>query len=135
MNYHDIRSLLDTQLQTVSDLPSLQTENSRLELIGNKKTPWVRSTLLPAEPVDLNVGHIGKVSYRGLYQVDLMYPMGASAADANAMAAEVTDALPRGYMQTIGTGILQIDMSWQEAASIMDTWYVVPVVVRWVVYA
>jgi Bacteriophage related domain of unknown function len=133
VNYHAIRTLLDTQLQTAAGLPTLQTENTNVTIVD--RSPWCRASLLPAEPTDLNVGPVGKVAHRGLYQVDLFYAKGATAADANTMATAVTTALPRGYMQAVSGGVLHVEMSWQQTAYSLEGWYVVPVVVRWVVYA
>jgi hypothetical protein len=133
VNYNDIRALLDTQLLTATGLPELQTENTRLEV--NKRDPFVRSTLLPAEPSDLGVGPNAPIGYKGLYQVDLFYPMGDTASVANTVAHAVQLVLPRGYMAALDGATVQVDMSWQETATVIDSWYVVPVVVRWSMFA
>lgn len=131
MNYGDIRALLDTQLQTVSNLPSLQTENTRLNPGG---LPFVRSTLLPAEPTPLTVGPNGIDEHQGLYQVDLFYPQDHGVGTPGALAASVLAMFPRGLILSTGTACMHVKMSWQEVAYQVNNWYVTPITIRWVAY-
>jgi hypothetical protein len=133
MNYDTLRGLLDTQLQTVSALPMLQTENTRITV--SPKAPWTRATLLPAEPADLGIGPSAWIGYRGLYQVCLFYPKATGTTTANAIAQAVQQALPRGFMASSGDVQVIVEMSWQETAYTVDDWYCVPVSVRWVSYS
>jgi len=133
MNYNTVRTMLDTQLATVSGLPPLYTENTRATPTNG--SPWARATLLPAEPNALGVGPNGIDEHQGLYQIDLFYPQDYGTADANAMAALVMAALPRGFIVRSGTDNVQVTKSFQMTAYQQgNQWYCVPVSLRWTSY-
>ena len=132
MNYQNIRVLLDTQLNTVIGLPSRQSENTLVVLDG---TEWCRSSLLAAEPNALTVGPNGTDEHQGLFQVDLFYPQNGGTVDVSNVAEDVMTAFKRGSIFTDGSVKVHVRMVWQQVAYQVDTWYAVPVVIRWVAYA
>lgn len=133
MDYNAIRTLLDTQLLTTANLPVHSKENTRTNING--KTPWCRSTLLPAEPMPLATGYNALSQYKGLYQVDLFYPQDYGTDAASATSNAIIALFPRGIAFTDGTNNIHIDMTWQQTAyTVQQVWYVVPVVVRWSSY-
>lgn len=85
MSYKLIHTSLDTQLQTVTGLPTLQIENTRK---GNDKRTkeWTRSTLLPTKTSIETLGPLGYNKLKGLYQIDIFYPEDASYGDTFDMA-------------------------------------------------
>lgn len=125
MSYSTIQNLLDTQLATVTGLPTLYKENTRNEL--KTGVAFSRSTLLPAETLALS-SHTNEVN--GLYQVDIFYPQDKGADAAGAVADSVVAAFARGLVLTDGV-IVHIRMSWRETAREFQQFYNVPVVVRW----
>jgi hypothetical protein len=132
MNYDTVRTMLDTQLTTaIGDLP-LQNENTRYT--PKNGVPYVRSQLLPAEANAIGVGPNGMDEHQGLYQVDVFYPQDYGTADANAMAALVMAALPRGYIATSGSDNVHVVKAWQQVAYQQGSSYCVPVMVRWTSY-
>ena len=54
INYSAIQSILDTQLQTTTDLPTFSEENKNFKPTATEA--WCRSTLLPAETEIIGVG-------------------------------------------------------------------------------
>lgn len=136
MNYDVIRTLLDTQLQTVVGLPTLYTENNRIEVDG--RGSFCRSTLMNSEPMALTVGPNGNNQYKGLYQVDLFYPQDRGTLAQNELAALVISAFPRSLiLNDVTSGLnVHVDMSWQQTAyTVQQNYYVVPIVIRWSSYA
>ena len=126
MNIDEVRTLLDTQLATVTNLPAHQAENTRFE--KKTGTPWVRSTLIPTETVSRTTA---SDELTGLYQVDVFYPQGKGAATAGAMAQAIKDAFARGSSFGEGEFRLHVMKSWREASQDFEQFYQIPVLVRW----
>ncbi len=129
MNYDIVRTLLKTQLLTVANLPALQDENT--QIAPAKGALWSRLSLLTAEPNAISVGPNGLDEHQGLAQVDLFYPQGAGTSASNAMAAAVMAAFPRGFRVMSGVDNVLTRMVYQQTAYQAESWYVVPVVIRW----
>jgi len=136
MNYEIVRNLLDTAVKTVTGLPTVHLENTRINASGDK-TGFTRTTLLPAEPIPLSVSYGGSNQYIGLYQVDVFQPVDYGTTNSNGFATSVMNAFPRGLQLIDSTsGItVQVQMCWQQVAyNVQNSWYVVPVMVRWAAY-
>lgn len=128
MNLATIRTLLEAQLEAVSSLPFHVKENTRH--VPHAATPYVRSTLLPAE----SVRHTGITDgLLGLFQVDACYPQGTGTAAASAMAQAIKTAFARGTELSATGTRLMVKMSWIEGADAdeQQPFYCVPVLVRW----
>jgi hypothetical protein len=132
VNYDAVRILLTAQLKAVAGLPTLQGENTRITPISGQ--PWCRISLLPAEPIPLSIGPSGMNEHRGIAQVDLFYAQDVGTVAPNAMAALVMAAFPRGFNALSGADNVQVSGSHQLTAYQVESWYVVPVVVRWSSY-
>lgn len=94
-NYTLIQQLLDEQLVTVADLPTLVKENVRKQ-DEKANTAWCRSTLIPSEPNYTSIGADGLTEWRGLYQISLFYPEGYGVDDVNTMVDTIVDTFPKG---------------------------------------
>jgi len=126
MSYSIIQDLLDTQLATVTSLPTLNKENTRNEPKTN--VPYSRSTLLPIETTALST-HTDE--FQGLYQVDLFYPQSKGYTDAAEKADLVIEAFKRGLELGDDELRVHVRMSWREVAQPFQQFYNVPVMVRW----
>lgn len=132
--YAEIQAALDAQLATVTGLPELQRENTRLNRGGRATTPFTRATFLPGQATQLTVGQNGVNRYSGLYQVDLFYPMDTGAATINAMADSVLAAFPRATV--LGDEFkVHCTIAWREAGRRDEPFYAVPVLVQWTTIA
>lgn len=125
--YTSTQSALDGVLRGVSGLPELQLENTRIDRKGRATTPFVRSTLLPREPIQLTIGEGGKNIYGGLYQVDVFYPIDAGKAALNTTVDAIVSAF---YRQQLSGGVT-IHLAWSEVGRRDEPFYTVPVFVRW----
>jgi len=126
MSYSIIQELLDTQLATVTGLPTLNIENTRIEPKTN--VPYSRSTLLPTEATARTTL---TDEFQGLYQVDLFYPQSKGFTDAAGTADLVIAAFQRGLELVEGDVRVHVRMAWREVAQPFQQFYNVPVVVRW----
>ena len=129
-----IQTILDTQLQTVPNLPSFTAENIKSK--PESTIPWCRSTLLPAESQILGVGQGGQRKDQGLYQIDLYYPQNSGLGLIQAMADLVMNTFTRGLYYTSGTTKVLIDNIYRlPANSLMQTaFYHQPIMIRWSYY-
>ena len=131
MSNATIQNLLDTHLLTVTGLPTLQRENTRVT--PQTGVPWSRATFLPAETLRETLGVTGRNRLRGLYQIDLFYPADTGALAANEMADEVINDFRPGIqlIHQQSNLIVHIEMAWREAGSRYEQFYNAPVIVRW----
>jgi len=126
MSYSIIQELLDTQLATVTNLPTLNIENTRVEPKTN--VPYSRSTLLPIETA-ARTTHTDE--FQGLYQVDLFYPQSKGYTKAAETADLVIAAFQRGLELVEGDVRVHVRMAWREVALPFQQFYNIPVMVRW----
>ena len=124
-----IHEILDTKLQTVVNLPTLQTENTLIRPANT--TAWCRSTLLPAATVVESIGVDGRERKHGLFQVDLFFINNGGYKDASEMADLVVAAFSKGLYLTDGNYTVMILRSWIDAAKPFPNYYNVPVIVEW----
>jgi hypothetical protein len=129
MSYKSIQNLLDTYLQTLAGLPTLQLENTRN--IGQTGVPFSRATLLPARATQLTVGTTGRDLRTGLYQVDLFYPLDAGTGAVNEMADSIISLFGRGTTLSDVTATVHVSVAWRETGRRIDPFYCVPVVIQW----
>lgn len=136
MSFNTIQQALDAKLIAVSGLPSdVQTENTQISVAAG--SPWVRSTLLPAENIDVTTGVGGMIQKHGLYQIDLFYPVNAGTITARTMGDTICAAFARGTTITSGSYEVIIEAAWQDS---IDTFQGesplirLPVQVRWSCY-
>lgn len=140
MSYRIIQNLLDTQLETVANLPPLTKENESSALTSDASESsrvgarYTRSTLLPIETVPLSIGVTGFDTFAGLYQVDIFTPFEDGVNGPNFICDAIIAAFPAAT-QLIGSGItLRIMSYWRETAQQSTNYYMLPVVIRWDAY-
>jgi len=130
MSYRLIQNILDTQLATVSDLPVLikQNESGALEARYDR---YVRSTLLPAETVDLTMGLSGFDQMQGLFQIDVFMPADDGIDGSNYMADQIIAAFPSSNTLTSGSVSVRILKVWLEPSQQSTNYLMTPVMIRW----
>lgn len=124
-HFTDIRAALDTQLATLS----LETAYENVAYEPVEGTPYVLSTLLPAETVQIGLGTAGKDRHQGLYQIDTIFSSGDSAVFS--LPDTVADGFKRGTDllyngTTVSIRTVSIETGRQEGG-----YFVVPVTVRY----
>jgi len=128
MTYKNIQAALDGRVSSGTGLPALQLENTKN--IAQSGVPFMRATFLPARSSQLTVGVDGKDLRLGLYQVDVFVPLNQGTSLANEYADVVMSLFPRGVITQSGTDV-HISSVWREAGRRVESFYQVPVMVRW----
>lgn len=124
-----VHTLLEDRVALTTGLPLFQRENKRIT--PSVGTPWSRFTLLPAEPAQESLGITGRNQLRGFAQVDLFYPQDQGTTTANAMADTVVAQVPRGLILEDDDIRLVVEMSWRGRGEKVESYYQVPVSIRW----
>ncbi len=106
MSVVSIRAALETALAAVSPPIASAWENDAFTQ-PDLETPFQSVFLLLAQPENTEIGpqHV----QRGLFQVNLQYPLAAGTAAVNARAELVRAAFRRGTSLTSGSIIVTID--------------------------
>ena len=120
-----------TRLQTVSNLPPLQQENTRVILKG--EVPYVSAVLLRARPTQLTIGHTGKDRHQGIFQVSVHVPTDTGTTAANALVDSITAAFPRGAIigSTDAEGA-RVRLAYRHTAQrLNDQFHVIPISIEW----
>lgn len=119
-------STLNTILLTTSNLPTLQSENKRIDL-GSGKTPWCRSTLLPARTTQVSIGSSGIDNINGLYQIDLFYPQNSSYV----LIYDMADAIINNFTIGSKSGGLHVINSYIQKLPGVTNYFNLAVIVEW----
>ena len=91
--------LLETRLKAYVDAigastrPAIQHSGMKLEAAN---LPYLRPTLLPAQPTQVELSEAGRNRHRGVYRVDCYYPVGIGRTTGLAMAEAIAAHFKRG---------------------------------------
>jgi hypothetical protein len=96
------RAGLTTWLLAMSGgLGSGNTEFENLDYSPIEGQPYQRVALLPAKPLNQTIGSSNNIAQeRGLFQIDLYYPLNKGPGDADAQAALIAARFKRGLSVT-----------------------------------
>lgn len=131
VSYDDIRAALDQRLA------AYQSENVAFENVKYKPvegTGYLRSFMLPVEPGQATVGASGIDKVEGIYQIDVAEPKDIGTGAHVRKVDAIVNQFKRGTTLTSGNATLTIRRSWPGPAIARETFYVVPVSVRWFTY-
>jgi len=131
-NYTDIQLALDTQVQTVVGLPTIQLENTQNS--NKNKSTWTRTTLLPASTEIVTLGAQGYDRLNGLYRIDLFSQLNEGVTDASTMADLVLASFTKGARLTSGSVVVVIENKTRSAARVLDNRYNIPLTIIWSSY-
>jgi Bacteriophage related domain of unknown function len=129
----DIQTTLDTQLKTVAGLPRFSEENQAAE--ARNVNPYCRSTLSQAQSTVASLGRNPVIAQKGLYQIDLFYPVAYGFQPARTVADAVIAAFPPGaLLMPDGVNQLMINTAWSLPGNTYNNesafWHV-PIRVEW----
>lgn len=133
MKTTEIQAALDGRLLTTAGLPSLQTENTRINASSNLLA-FARSTLLPAQSNVLSLGVGATRQMQGLYQVDIFVPSDSGTDTARLVADSVVDNFPIGLELVSGSTTVKIDIASVMASYSINKYYCIPVRIQWNTY-
>lgn len=121
MSFEDIQKALDVPLKTGSfgGLPVF-LENSTS--VPDISTPFLAGTLLPVQPIQLELGPSGTNLHEGIYQISIYYPKDSGTGNINRKADEIALVFKSGVnfewlttcvrINSIGRGPLRINKGW-----------------------
>lgn len=132
MIYEKIEQLLVAQVQTVTNLPEWQKENVRYTTKNGQ--PFIRSTLLPAQPQIISLGVNGTTKHQGLFQIDCFSGQDIGSGVSVALADRIITAFNKGTTLEIDGVQVLIELSYRQSAYQMASFYGVPVIVQWSCY-
>lgn len=139
MSFENLHKALDDRLSTVASVPSIVKENEEASLTINTSTsgistPYIRTTVLPAESDLLSIGTTGYSKRHGLYQMSCFFPTGDGFDIPESLVDAIVAKFQRGLTLTEDGTVVRVRQSWREAAVEEGHLYMVPVVVRWEVF-
>lgn len=125
----NIRIALESKLNGIT--PAISTAWENVAFTPVTGTAYQACYTLRAEPDNATIGD-GYYRERGIFQVNLFYPVGAGPATAEARAALVRAAFSRGTTLTSGTVSVQITATPEIGAGRADgDRWMIPIKVRW----
>lgn len=127
--YEDVQNAFKSEIKGLSGLVYYVPENIRYR--PDLDENWIRTTLLPREPNQGAIGRTGRHLYGGLLQVDVFIPIGNDAALAAQEADKLISHFTKGKTINSGSTSITIEKAWVETAISDDTWYQLPVFIRW----
>lgn len=134
--YNDIRTALETQIATVSGIPSANNrawENVFFRPTSN--SPYVRMTLFPTSSRPAVRGPNPQIKHDGLFLVDVVYPINEGAAMAETLADNIRAAYTVDDTFTSGSTSVRFNYSERGAGIVDGNWFRVPVTISWFSYA
>jgi len=130
ISFSVVQTALDTYMGTLTGLPTLVLENSRIKTQGI--TAFMRTQLAPAETLAESIGSCGTDRLNGLYIVDLFYPKDEGTADANSDIDILTLAFEAGTQVTSGSDTVEIFNSFPTPSTPnLEKFYMKQVLVQW----
>lgn len=134
MNYALVTERINSLIEasTSPKFPVLQKENKSFKPDPNKPLPWLRTTLLPAEPTYVSAGRNRQLRYSGLVQIDSFIKANSVTDDpsVDSLVSMFNDYQNRYFVDSSGFTII-IDYAYRGASTTGTDWYQTPVLVRW----
>ena len=130
--YDDIRAALETNLISVSGLPSVGWEN--VQFSPTTGTPYVKPRLIPTRREPAVRGTNPQMFYQGIYRVEcyVTEDQGPSAGDE--LADKIIDAFEAATDVSYSGTIVSIRYAEREMADIDGPFYMIPVNIGWYIY-
>lgn len=131
--YSAIRSALTARLQTLSGLPAVAWENVPFTPVAGH--PYLKPTLLPAEPFQAELGTSGQNIHMGIYQISIFCPTGTGIASLNTLRDALCDHFKRGT-SLVYSGIETRITKAFPGQMLQETDYIhQPITIQWRAYA
>lgn len=133
--YDDIKASLFKVIEdNASDLPEVAWPNKPYHPVSG--TPWIKPTIMFAEPRQAELGEDGMNYLSGILQVSIFIPLNVDGdGDAADIAAKLIGYFKRGTKLTSSATPVICERAWPSAVIEEDDWYHVPVSVAWYSYA
>ncbi len=127
--YDTVIDLTNDALLTVPGVPNLIRENVQGQ--ADLRSDWMRTTLIPSEPLQLSRGDRVLKQYSALFQIDYFKAKGQ--ASTSTVIDNIINQFNGYNGRFIGTDAfmqLTVLRAWRGTSSQEDTWYRTPVMLR-----
>tara|TARA_R110000868_G_scaffold317712_1_gene578506 strand:+ start:3040 stop:3447 length:408 start_codon:yes stop_codon:yes gene_type:complete len=128
----EIRSVLETQLASVTDVPQIAYENVPYE--PTTGTSYIQVNYLPTSRRPAVRGLNPTQRYEGIFVILCYAPEGKGPAAAEAIAENVMSAFEATTSLTTNNTSVSIDYSEVKQGYLDSPWFVVPVNIGWYAY-
>ena len=130
MSYTKIINTVNNAVQNLPNAPS----NLFVENIQGKPvdvlTPWMRTTLLPSEPVQVTIGYERQLRYTSLIQLDYFQPLNVgSTSDFIDSTVDWFNNKDNRFMENDGFNFTVLS-AWRQTSEPTDKWYRTPIMIR-----
>jgi len=130
--YDDIRAALETNLSSVSGLPSVGWEN--VQFSPTTGTPYVKPRLIPTRREPAVRGTNPQMFYQGIYRVECYVPEDQGPSAGDELADKIIDAFEAATDVSYSGTIVSIRYAEREMAEIDGPFYMIPVNIGWYIY-
>ena len=130
--YDDIRAALETNLSSVSGLPSVGWEN--VQFSPTTGTPYVKPRLIPTRREPAVRGTNPQMFYQGIYRVECYVPEDQGPSAWDELADKIIDAFEAATDVSYSGTIVSIRYAEREMADIDGPFYMIPVNIGWYIY-
>ena len=131
--YDDIRSALESTLNSVTDIPAIGWEN--LQFSPTTGTPYIKPRLLPTRREPAVRGTNPQMYYQGIFRVECFVPEGNGPSAGDDLADKIIDAFEAATDVGFGGTIVSIRYAEREMAEQDGPFYKIPVNIGWFIYA
>ena len=126
--FNDIQAALDTQLNTRGELIAFPN----VPFKPTNGTLYLKPKFFPAETLQASLGSNGKDETNGVYQVEVIIPLGSGRPQ---LVDTIADLFRRGTVLTYnGVNVRIRSVSVGSALALDQTWYSVPVIANFFTY-
>ncbi len=128
----EIRSILETQLSSIVDVPQIAYENVPYE--PTTGTSYIQVTYLPTSRRPAVRGLNPQQRYEGIFAISCYAPEGNGPASAETLAENVLNAFEATTSLTTNNVTVSIDYSEVKQGILDSPWFMVPVNIGWYAY-
>lgn len=130
-----LNAVNDVLENTITGLPFLYISN-----ITNVKppllTPWMRTTIIPSEPIQISTGYFRELQNTGLIQLDYFYPAGQGPEDSSNNLKTIVDWFNnKDNRNLVNAGVqILIESAWRSTDSQDTTWNAARIFIRYLTF-
>lgn len=130
--FNQIINAINTAIASVPGVPILYTENQAAK--PTLLTPYMRSTLLPSEPVPVTSGLNRMLSFNGIMQLDYFTPLDTTSAVGGVdTIINFFNNKSNRFLTNTGQEVM-ITAAWRGTGNTETKWYRVPIFLRYQSY-
>lgn len=129
MYYESIINGINNAIESIAGVPVLFKENKQNKP-ADVLTPWMRTTLLPSEPMEVTIGYDRQLRYTGIVQLDYFVPLnyGSTITDVDTIVNWFNNKDNR-FININDIEFIVLS-SWRGTSIPGDKWYSTPIYIR-----